>query len=177
MTQTVEAPAARLAALLENAPQTGHYLAGLTDGEGCFSIRAYNVHKPTKTYGCAFIIKMRADDRFLLEGLRDALDLGTIATESGRGDSKPRKPTVRWVVGDKVGCLAVVTLFDRFPLWSKKARDFHVWRQAVLYWNYPRALEDGSGRIDWSPMVDYMAELREVRLHPWDRGQLFEVSA
>lgn len=107
----------------------GHYLAGLTDGEGCFVIapNALNAFK------CQFLIHLRADDKPLLEWLREQSGLGNLyrgRREKIGGD----QPSWRWDVSRRRECLQLVALFEQFPLRSKKARDFALWAQAVRAW-------------------------------------------
>lgn len=102
------------------------YLAGLTDGEGCFSIR------PT---GCSFIINLRDDDSDLLQWLCATFNVGTVTYgKDASADGKIRRPVARWTVSRKREVLWLTRVFDAFPLKSKKARDYAVWREAVIDW-------------------------------------------
>lgn len=100
----------------------GHWFAGLADGEGCFYIGGGNV-------GCQFLMELRADDGQMLEEIRDELGFGRI--HYSISDSA-RTPTCRLEVTRRKDCLSLVHLFDKYPLRSKKARDFAIWRRAVL---------------------------------------------
>lgn len=130
----------------------GHWFAGFTDGEGCFRI------KPTNkgTYQCRFSIGLRADDEPILREIRDEIGAG-ILVHSGRDSIKQEQ--WRYEVNSKAGCLALVEAFDRFPLRAKKARDYDVWRRAVMVW---ASVENGR-RADWSEMAALADELREAR--------------
>ena len=106
-------------------PEVGQYLAGLTDGEGCFGI-----YTSTRwTYRVEFVINLRADDRPLLEWLKAETGLGyiSVASRKKRGD----KPTARWAVQSIRECLDLIAIFETYPLRSKKARDFEIWAKAV----------------------------------------------
>lgn len=127
----------------------GHYLAGLSDGEACFSISRVSGQN---SYRCDFIIHLRADDRPLLEWLRDATGVGRI--DMGRrvkqgGD----QPSWRWVVSRKKDCLDLVAFFEQYPLRSKKAKDFEIWAEAVRAWL----------RLDFIRMAELQAGLRAAR--------------
>ena len=64
--------------------QWGCYFAGLVDGEGCFYIGPKV---------CSFTIKLRDDDRALIERLHSLFRIGTITTEkSSRVADRNRKP-------------------------------------------------------------------------------------
>lgn len=100
----------------------GHWFAGLVDGEGCFYIG---------NNGCVFLINMRADEGPMLEEIRDELGLGRIHYRVGT-DGSLRNPSCRYEVSKKKECVALTHLFDEFPLRSKKARDYQVWREAAI---------------------------------------------
>lgn len=131
------------------ADAVGNYLAGLTDGEGCFVIAPNR----TDSYRCEFIIHLRADDRPLLEWLRDCTGLG-IVREGRRVKVGGDQPSVRWSVAMKGQCLQLVALFERYPLRSKKAKDFAIWADACRSW----------ARQDFGRMADLHVALRHARL-------------
>lgn len=105
----------------------GHWLAGFIDGEGHFYI--------TRTGGwirCGLIVNIRDDDAPVLEEVCGRLGVGRVSPtgmNAARGN-----PQVRWEVSTKGGCLKLVEIFDTYPLRAKKARDYAIWRQAVLLW-------------------------------------------
>jgi hypothetical protein len=107
--------------------EVGWRFASLVDGEGCFDIRA-----KTGGCGCSLVLLMRADDRPLLERMRDELGgLGRIRVYPKRGN---RQPTVVWAIHRRAEVLWLTELFDLYPLWSKKAKDYGVWREAAIAW-------------------------------------------
>lgn len=129
--------------------EVGDRLAALSDGEACFYIGQINRRKPGGgSYNCSFRIKLRDDDRPFLEKMQSLVGLGRIYTHRD-GPTNPN-PCVTWAIDSKKECEELVDIFDRFPLWSKKARDFKIWRDAVLYWNYPYV--DDDGKIVWDEM-------------------------
>lgn len=133
----------------------GPRLAGFADGEACFAIR----RGQHGSYACSFIIKLRADDQLVLERYREATGgLGVISTgaHSGGGDGKP---WVRWTVQRKKECLTLTQIFDVYELWSKKARDYEIWRDAVIHWACSER------PVDWEPMREAFEALRAVRLY------------
>jgi hypothetical protein len=158
------------------SPELGHRFAGLCDGEGSFIIhRKRNRGYDLTSYVCRFTMGLRADDQPLLELLRDCLGLGqiSIASASIAADRRQPHPTARWDVMAKRDCLRIVQILDEFPLWSKKAADFAIWREAVVYWNKPRRYAKKTRRsatttriiqaIDWSPLAELHGELRQIR--------------
>lgn len=136
--------------------EVGLRLAGLADGEGCFSI---GKHKKG-TYRCYFIIKLREDDRELLERLRDGC--GGIGRMHRQERTNGWAPTVRWEVGSKADVAVLRDLFRRYPPWGKKRRDFKIWAQAVDFWLYSVG-GDANGGTDWSPVAALKEQLHEVK--------------
>lgn len=125
----------------------GWWLAGFVDGEGCFFI--------ARSGACSFHIKLRADDRELLERIRATIGHGRVVEKPRT--SATRHPQLHYVVSNKAGCLAIVDLFADFPLRSKKRRDFATWSAAVELWNI------GGGRSD--EMTALRRQLREGRVY------------
>lgn len=148
-------------------PAFGNWLAGFADGEGCFFIGRVT-HRNRKggpdyvNYRCAFTISLRNDDRPILEEIRATLGIGSM------GHRAPRNmgvwPMCEWRVKSKPEAVVLVDLFDRYPLRAKKARDYAIWREAVIDWN--SRLQGGgrhNGRHDWSNLARLHQELKDVR--------------
>lgn len=139
--------------------ETGFRLASFADGEGHFAIvRSRKVTTRTWVYGCAFIAQLRDDDEEWLARLRALTGLGGF-TRSGKRNLRGgwhSKPQIRWAIQTKAECLRLVEMFDKYPLWSKKARDFAIWRQAVRYWCGPKP--EGN-----APLERWFHEIRAIR--------------
>ena len=101
-----------------------YWLAGLIDGEGHFAIKRHT----RGTHAPYFTLKMRADEAGTLAMIRRKFGHGTIQQDSGTN------PMLRWTLGDKAGCQALVDLLDKYPLRAKKMVDFWPWREAVIEW-------------------------------------------
>jgi LAGLIDADG endonuclease len=128
--------------------RVGYHLAGLADGEGCFFVAA--------TGYPSFVIKMRADDRPLLERIRaECGGIGSIIGVPNYGHAK-RKPQARWQVQRKRELVWLTEVFDEFPLWSKKARDYAIWREAVIAWGCGASPRD---------LIPFARQLRDARLY------------
>lgn len=130
------------------AAEIGYRLAALADGEGCFYISQrtptaarLKIRPAARTvYVCAFSVHLRADDRPFLERMQQETSLGrVIKGDPGRGNDKPR---VLWTIDTKAACVALVGIVDQYPLWSKKARDYAIWREAVLFWSQTKPGDD-----------------------------------
>lgn len=111
-------------------PAFCHWLAGFTDGEGCFSVHKKNV-RGYETYDCQFSITLRADDKPVLERIRAELGIGSIADRPG---DEAKNPQARYCVSSQRDCLILRDLYRAFPLRAKKATDFELWSEALDEW-------------------------------------------
>ena len=141
----------------------GYWLAGFTDGEGCF-----RVHKHSRgTHSCAFQIKIRYDDKAVLERIRKFVGFGRIDDEKPRNGSKKQS---RYVVDNKDGCEAIVGLFRKFPLTAKKALDFDIWANAVEEWINRKPGNRWDGHGDQTQAILLKKRIEDVRKYvdiPW----------
>lgn len=162
-------PDGRYLQALRVSPEVGNRLAGLCDGEGHFGIG-----RQGNWYRCLFAIGLRVDDEPFLREMRDAVDLGKVVTAPAyRSEGRRNSPSAQWRIVSKDDCVALVALLDEYPLWSKKARDYAIWRDAVLYWQNPNRRPVTTRRsgtttrvinaIDWTPIARLQDELRDVR--------------
>ena len=107
-----------------------NYIAGLVDGEGCFSLRYHaevKHHLKGKPiyprWKAEFAIVMREDDTQLLRMVQDGIGCGTITKSQG---------AVRYSVqGTKELINVIIPFFNKYPLHGKKATDFKLWCEAV----------------------------------------------
>lgn len=144
----------------------GNWFAGFVDGEGCFQICVYGKGKSGPSYRCIFDITLRFDDAAILEELKQRTGIGSINYFQPSGKRAAR--AVRWHIKNKDESLLLTRIFDRYPLRAKKARDYAIWREAVLSWH------DGTKgrglRGDSSIMVRCREQLfalrREGRVYP-----------
>lgn len=119
---------------LETIPDDfGHWLAGYTDGDGCFTFKLYRIH-----FGVSFSINCRDDNANSLYYIQSTLDIGNVRFKPGRpnhlsanGKGYNSKPTAEFVVGSLEECRKLAALFIKYPLRTKKAKDFEIWKTAV----------------------------------------------
>lgn len=112
----------------------GHYFSGFFDGEGCivaFHRRRTDRAKSYPEFRLALQIAIRDDDSQVLEYIRDNLG-GRIHWQKARENSKTNA-SVRWVF-EHVKDLAevIIPLLDKYPLRSKKRREYEIWRPLVM---------------------------------------------
>ncbi len=109
----------------------GHWFAGFADGEGCFMC---DYDKRDGRHGARFVIGCRADDKDTLEYIQRSLGFGTLYTGSERtvkGTDYTSAPVTFLRIGRTKDCRKLVVLFDRYPLRSKKAKDYELWKELV----------------------------------------------
>jgi hypothetical protein len=110
---------------------SGDYIAGFTDGEGCFDlqfrkdVRHERLNKPVY-YGWRyqFVIVVRNDDEELLRKIKNTLNCGSI--NFARGDQ------ARYSVQDIENLYnIIIPFFRKYPLSGKKKKDFELWAEAI----------------------------------------------
>ena len=136
-------------------PAFGHWLAGLIDGEGCFT-----VSRQSHGYGARFRLSLRDDDAAILKEIHVRLGLGTL----GRRERSRRvnaKPCLEWTVESRPDAEELVEILDRYPLRSKKAADYTVWKRAV---KVSSAMPYRTrAKRDWGPLIELKQQLESVR--------------
>ena len=121
----------------------GYWLAGLTDGEGCFALwtRRRRVGRSDNCQCVSFVFKiaLRADDREVLERVQRLLGgIGSIQINERKshnavynGRVSRGKPLAQYTVNKKEHLLLIVRIFRKYKLRSKKQRDFDLWSKAL----------------------------------------------
>ncbi len=104
---------------------TGDYVSGLTDGEGCFYINLHwfkkypKAHPQTRIH---FYIKLRQDDKAVLESVKNFLGIGHIYYQPETRSN--HQSCYRYEVNDRKELHQLMRFFDDHPLHSpKKIRD------------------------------------------------------
>lgn len=117
----------------------GHWLSGFTDGEGCFGLKWHSGNRRRTIPWADFQIVLRLDDRPVLKLIQSFLGCGSIFENARKARTPGECPIAQFRIL-KIKSLAgvVVPHFDRYPLRAKKARDFVLWRTAVLLLARPR---------------------------------------
>ncbi len=143
----------------------GDYVAGLVDGEGCFSLSYRRVFTPKKSLHAyfywtpRFAIVMHRKDRRILEQVQETLGCGAIHERGSTAHLYVARVT------DLAG--RIVPFFTQFRLRAAKAAEFALWARAVEL--IARNLAP----------VGSTAELgrRGFRRKSWPEGHLAEIEA
>lgn len=151
----------------------GHWLAGFMDGEACFYIRSD--HRTGK-HQCGMRVALRDDDAAIIERIHAETGIGNVTRSDWHARQRPtNRPQANWTISSRADCVRLVELLRRFPLRSKKARDFEVWARAVEVWTAVgergeepgarRGQKGGRSSYNWREMESLAAELQAVRAY------------
>jgi hypothetical protein len=135
----------------------GHWLAGFIDGEGSFVIL-----RPTtgNRWSLRFQLTLRADDLPIIEEIHRRTGLGIVFVRGPYG--KNPNPDAIWLVNKIAHMRRLVEIFDRYPLRAKKARDFAIWREGVIW----RAATPFHIRTDSGPLPVLYEQMKATRAMP-----------
>lgn len=149
----------------------GHWLAGLIDGEGCFRVQRNGARRGARhaTYVPVFGLKLRDDDASVLAQIAEQTGIGHLDRDIARTGGS--KPCLRWTVDTRADCAQLVEILDRFPLRTRKAADYVIWRRAVVEWTTKPRGDRWHGPRDWSVLSALRDELVAARAYvPVGRG-------
>ena len=149
----------------------GYYLSGLIDGEGCFRITSAE----RGTGACCFFIKLRRDDKAILEKAQRYLDIGCVLdVEPDVGSNS--KPLSKWIVQTKEDCQTLRDFLYMFPLRAKKLHDFVLWAEAVTEKENMVPGNRWHGKGDYSRIIALKEQLSKVRQYrePFWSGNGFQ---
>jgi hypothetical protein len=109
------------------------------------------------------VIKLRGDDRGILELFAERFGLGTVRDRQPYGN---RHPSVTWLIcaGDELG--AAVRLFEAATLRGRKRREFEAWRDAAEERVWARIGPRRPDRARLEDAGDRLAALRTYRPAP-----------
>lgn len=110
------------------------YFAGFFSGEGSFALQPRNAR---------FVIKLRRDDRPLLEAFRRDFGIGSVRDVAA---IEPWSPAAVWHVTRARDVLKGIALFESATLLGRKARQYAAWR--------PGAEAIGTAIVNKSPLDD-----------------------
>jgi hypothetical protein len=127
----------------ESSMLDGNWISGFVDGEGCFYL-AYRDTKKGNHPACeaSFHLSLRDDDSDILHRINSYFLCGTVRPHVRRERAGNGKPCIGYAV-HTIRDLAntIVPHFEKFPLQSKKQRDFAIWKRAVnLSWHVSNGL-------------------------------------
>lgn len=143
---------ARFGCLLTITPEWGHWFAGFVDGEGCF-----HASIPKGQITARFMLALRADDKGVLDNIKDTLGIGYINPKfyPKRGFN----PQYCFIVSSYSELYHVlIPILSTFPLRSKKALELEVFSKLVAILYHKQHLR---GR--WNDVVELVSELKHLK--------------
>jgi LAGLIDADG DNA endonuclease family protein len=153
-------------------PAFGNWLAGFIDGEGCFRIeRIASPNAVGYIYACGLSLVLRDDDAAILHEIKAVTQIGAVILRpSYNYGDRNANPQAGWHVRRKADSVALVDILDRYPLRAKKAKDYAIWRDAVMLWK--DVTQGGAVRYDpgcndaiWPQIQALRDRLKEVRAY------------
>jgi hypothetical protein len=146
----------------------GHWFAGFTDAEGCFtvSVQRNSLGEATST-SPEFSICLRKDDEGIIKKIIKVFDFSSkIQYARAYGSTRP---TVRFRVRGARNCRKLADVFLHYSLRTKKKKDFEIWLEIVdLCLNLPKR-NRWIGSSDKSDILRRIKELKEVKAFRSDR--------
>ena len=111
------------------------WLAGFTDGEGCFFAK---IHKDK--LNIKYEMKLRADDYLILKEIQSTLGVGTLTYHKRPPDKPTEMPYCRFTIRARMELYQILLpIFDQYPLRAKKKRDYEIWKEIIIIAaNFPR---------------------------------------
>jgi len=114
---------------LNTSDSFGYWFSGFFDGEGHLGVSTRRRDNGCTERRLLVQIMLRDDDMSVLHYIEENLGVGFIYATKGHGATNP-KGTFRV---ERVKDLAevMVPLFEKYPLHSKKSREFVIWKELV----------------------------------------------
>jgi hypothetical protein len=110
----------------------GFWFSGFFDGEGSITAftRPSTARPQYSEYRLHVRIMIRDDDADAITRIQDNLKVGIVTRRKRHGSINP---TIAWHC-ERIQDLAevIVPLLDRYPLYTKKAKEFAVWKPIVM---------------------------------------------
>jgi hypothetical protein len=110
----------------------GNWFAGFFDGEGNIILftRPSTANPKYSEFRLGIRILIRDDDAHIMTRIYDNLKVGRIHKCNPRDNTNP---AIQWIC-ERMEDLAeiIVPLFDRYPLYTKKAKELAFWRPVVI---------------------------------------------
>lgn len=146
-----------------------YWLSGFMDGEATFFINGDDRREQINFY-CGVKVVLRDDDAPLINAIHATTGIGHVRRNDWHHRQRmTNRPTIAWEVGRRSELLSLIAILDRYPLRSKKAKDYAIWREAVLDSATPKDLvasgKGGRTPRDWSRVKQLKAELAAVRAY------------
>ena len=118
-----------------------HFIAGFVSGEGSFfvSLQQNTAYKTNTQVVCGFSIKVRADDRELIDLIWQAFDFAGNVHEIHAARYQydydvgiRRNDAVMYIVRKRSDLVdRIIPFFDTYPVRGRKRENYELWKQVV----------------------------------------------
>lgn len=146
-------------------PAFESWFSGFFDGEGYFRVRpARKGNDGRFSFGLSLAIKLRADDADILRQIQKYFRCGTIDYRTGENPHGiKRHDQVVWTVSRQNQLFHVfIPHFERYPLRSRKAEHFSVWKEAVKL-AYLKQHKTKEGTEKYNKIAIQLVEVRNFK--------------
>lgn len=157
---------------LSVSDEFGYWFSGFFDGEGCLSVFSRPRTDRYFERRLGVQIMLRDDDGHVVDYIKDKIGIGLAYRSPGRFTTNP-KATYRC---EAIKDLAEVfiPLFDKYPLHTKKGREYAIWRKLVIF-QYTVTLGGYSQRAacteeDNAFFDSLLQQIRDIRTYPGSVG-------
>ncbi len=109
----------------------GYWFSGFFDGEGTITAFSRVATDPRyREYRLSIRIMLRDDDADVITRIYNNLKIGNISRHKQKGNTKP---AIAWCV-ERIKDLTeiIIPLFDNYSLYSKKAKEYSIWKPLVI---------------------------------------------
>ncbi|MEW6213300.1 MAG: LAGLIDADG family homing endonuclease [Acidobacteriota bacterium] len=109
----------------------GYWFSGFFDGEGCLGVMSRRRKDGYFERRLGIQIMLRDDDVDAIRRIKDNLKIGLVYETSKPNRTTNPKATFRV---EKIQDLAeiIIPLFEKYPLYTKKGREFTIWKRLVV---------------------------------------------
>lgn len=144
----------------------GYWFSGFFDGEGCLLGATLKTEHIVR-----IMISLRRDDLAILNKIKKILDCGIITntTDNPNNQGYQSSPKSIYVVQTpKELCEIVIPLFDKYPLQTKKGKEYPIWRELAME-RYIHSM-GGKSHLHWSKekhqwWLEKVKLIRDLKLH------------
>lgn len=114
---------------LSVSDEFGHWFSGFFDGEGTL-VLFFRMRGKYPELRANIRIMLRDDDADVIHRIKNNLNLGCISFHKKNGKTNP---AIAWQ-GDGIKNMAeiIVPLFEKYPLYTKKADEFIIWKKVII---------------------------------------------
>ena len=137
------------------------WAVGYIDGEGSLAMSSRKSGSGRTYHFPRLIIQVRADDEGAIQKVIQAIGIQPFLTHRiASTRTWNTKPTIQVVWHSKEQLAQVINFFSHYPLQSKKAEEYELWKQTVDLYLYDNNYQQREEKI-----AELYKRLRELRVY------------